>query len=85
MKSSTAVSEVIYPFERRHPAHDATVLARVDALARYLNRRENCRFLRPRGNVSIQVLRIRGAGPFNHLVHYVSSDHPGVLCDLARR
>ena len=37
MKSSTAVSEVIYALERRHPAHDATVLARVDALARYLN------------------------------------------------
>ena len=28
---------MIYAFDRRHPAHDATVLARVDALARYLN------------------------------------------------
>jgi hypothetical protein len=37
MKSSTTVSEVIYAFDRRHPAHDASVLARVDALARYLN------------------------------------------------
>ena len=37
MKSSTAVSKVTYAFERCHPAHDAIVLARVDALARYLN------------------------------------------------
>jgi len=37
MKSSSTASEVIYGFDRRHPAHDASVLARVDALARYLN------------------------------------------------
>jgi hypothetical protein len=29
--------EVIYSDDRRHPAHDQAVLARVDALARYLN------------------------------------------------
>jgi hypothetical protein len=37
MKSSSTASEVIYAFDRRHPAHDASVLTRVDALARYLN------------------------------------------------
>jgi hypothetical protein len=37
MKSSSTASEVIYAFDRRHPAHDASVLARVDTLARYLN------------------------------------------------
>jgi hypothetical protein len=38
MQSSETTSNVIYPIERCHPGHSTTVLARVDALARYLNR-----------------------------------------------
>lgn len=40
MQSSGTISNVIYPSERCHPAHSSTVLARVDELARYLNRRK---------------------------------------------